>query len=164
MLFFARARRAVRRMMEVAAPPARARVACVAASAAGAREAWRHAHAAPHARPAAVATAAAAAGALRAARHPPRVRRRVRRLFLPDSYAHRWEEFPHDTSETLWVWCETDDIWDLVQKHRPHAVRWAGYTRPTFPPAPLRVDAETGRFAWALPDGAELRAWGEAGA
>ena len=149
-------------MMEVAAPRARPR---------GVRHrlrrrragAWRRAHAAPT-RPAAVATAAAAAGALRAARHPPRVRRRVRRLFLPDSYAHRWEEFPHDTSDTLWVWCETDDIWDLVQKHRPHAVRWAGYTRPTFPPAPLRVDAETGRFAWALPDGAELRAWGEAGA
>ena len=104
-----------------------------------------------------------AAAALRgAAAAPLQDNRRVDRLFLPPGYPHRWEEFPPDAPGPLWVWCETDEIWDAVRARRPRAQRWAGHAGPTFPPAPLRVDAETGRFSWTLRDGAALRAWGGA--
>ena len=51
--------------MKVSPPPVHSRVVCAAASAAGARQAWRHAHAAPHARPVAVAGHARRRGAAR---------------------------------------------------------------------------------------------------
>ena len=148
--------------MQHAAPPPHARVACAAGTYDGAVAAWRHAR--RHAGPAAaIAMSPHAAVALAHASPPGEKSSNVERLLLPPAYAHCWQEFPRAPPESpLWVWCDTDHVWETVQAHRPHAIRWIISTKkaPTFPAAPLHVDAETGTFTWRLAHGSHLREWG----
>ena len=115
--------------------------------------------AAPPPPPPLIAMAPAAAAALARSGE-----KSIHMLYLPPAYAHCWEEFPPAPAPApgrppLRVWCDTDQAWEAVRAHRPHAVRHlAG--RPTFPAAPLRVDPEAGRFTWHLEHGSSLRNWG----